>query len=102
MATTLEELEKRLDQVEQEVVRLRQLVMKAPIEETLAERGARLGRDAKERQEELAAAWAKAMEQMGIRGEPIGAEKLQEMLLASGYSLEGNEASRSIVEMREE
>jgi len=102
MAVTLSEPEKRLTQVEQEIARLRQLVEKVPHEETPAERGARLLREAKLHQAEIAAGWAKAMEQMGIKGEPIGAEKVQEMIAAGGIKPEDNEFSRSIIEMREE
>jgi hypothetical protein len=102
MATTLEDLEKRLTALEQEVTSLRQLVERRPIDETPAERGARLLREGKRSQAALAAGWAKAMEQMGIRGEPVGAERLQEMMLASGIKPEENAFSRGIIEMREE
>jgi hypothetical protein len=40
--------------------------------------------------------------EMGIRGEPIGAEKVQEMIAACGVRLEDNILSRGIIEMREE
>ena len=53
-------------------------------------------------QAEAEAAWAWAKEQMGIHGEPIGAEKLRERMLASGIKPEENILSRGIVEMREE
>ena len=71
-------------------------------EEAAAERGARLVREAKAGQAQLAAGWTKAMEEMGIRGEPIGAEKLREMIAACGIRPEDNEFSRGIIEMREE
>ena len=45
---------------------------------------------------------AKAFEEMGIRGEPIGAEKLQEMIAACGVKPEENAFSQGIIEMREE
>ena len=125
MAMTLSELEKRLTQVEQEIVHLRQLVEQVakllpgvkPFSqevhsiqqannrldsETPAERGARLLREASLYQAEIATGWAKAMEQMGIKGEPIGAEKVQEMIAACGIKPEDNEFSRGIIEMREE
>jgi hypothetical protein len=101
MAATLEELEKRLAQVEQEVARLRQLVVSPPAEETPAERGARLWREADVCQVQMAAGWLRAMEQMGVRGEPIGAEKVQEIIAAGGIKPEDNEFSRGIIEMRE-
>lgn len=102
MTTTLEELEKRVARVEQELARLRQLLEKPPADETPAERGARLLREAKVSQAAISAAVAKAFEEMGITGEPIGAEKVQEMMLACGIKPEDNEFSRGIIEMREE
>ncbi len=39
---------------------------------------------------------------MGIRGEPIGAEKVQEMIAACGVRPEDNLFSRGVIEMREE
>jgi hypothetical protein len=102
MATTLEELEKRVVQVEQEVARLRRFLEKPPADETPAERGARLLREAKASQAAISAAVAKAFEEMGITGEPIGAEKVQEMTRACGIKPEDNEFSRAIIEMREE
>jgi hypothetical protein len=51
---------------------------------------------------ELAAAWAQAMEQMGVRGEPISPEGLRAMVAACGFKPENNEFSRDIVSMREE
>lgn len=39
---------------------------------------------------------------MGIRGEPIGAEKVQEMIAACGVRPEDNILSRGIIDMREE
>jgi anti-sigma factor RsiW len=101
MAATVKELEKRLAQLEHEVARLRELV-EPPVDETPAQRGARLLRQAKASQPAISAAIAKAFEEMGITGEPIGAEKVQEMMLAEGIRPEDNEFSRGIIEMREE
>jgi flagellar basal body rod protein FlgG len=39
---------------------------------------------------------------MGVRGEPIGAEKVQEMIVACGVRPEDNILSRGIIDMREE
>ena len=44
----------------------------------------------------------KAFEKMEITGEPIGAEKVQEMLAAEGVKPEENSFSRGIIKMREE
>src|SRR5439155_6139049 len=98
MATTLEELERRLTAVEQEVARLKQQ-LPSVVAETPAERGARLLRHEPPAPGQAAAAWAAAMKQMGIQGEPISAEKLREMIVASGVNPDGNEFSRGIIEM---
>ncbi|MGH9768029.1 MAG: hypothetical protein ACREAB_11390 [Blastocatellia bacterium] len=70
--------------------------------QTAAERGARLRRNAELNQERIAAGWAAAMREMGVSGEPVGAEKLQEMMIAEGVNPEDNQFSRGIIEMREE
>ena len=102
MTTRVAELEKRVAALEREISSLRQLVLARPIEGTPAEAGARMLREAERSQAELAAGWARAMEEMGIRGEPIGVEKLREMMLAEGIKPEDNILSRGIIEMREE
>ncbi|MEW6297200.1 MAG: hypothetical protein AB1671_05590 [Thermodesulfobacteriota bacterium] len=45
---------------------------------------------------------ARSFAEMGIRGEPVGAEKVQEMIAACGVREEDNILSRGIVDMREE
>jgi hypothetical protein len=102
MATTLEEMEKRLARLEEEVAYLKQCIARHQGEETPAERGARLIREAALSQPRVAAAWAKVMEQMGLSGEPIGAEKLQAMMTACGIKPEDNILSREIIAMRDE
>lgn len=102
MPVTLEELEKRVVSLEQELVFLRRLLGGKDSAEMLAEGGARLLRQAEAGQAEFAAGWARAMEKLGIHGEPIGAEKLQQMIAACGVKPEDNEFSRGIIEMREE
>ena len=87
MAATLEELEKRLSELERKVVSLQQRLEGRPVEETPAERGARLRREARAGQAALSAGVAKAFAEMGISGEPIGAEKVQELIAAYGLSL---------------
>lgn len=72
------------------------------VEETAAERGARLLREASLAQAQMAAGWARFMQMLGIQEEPIGAEKLQEMMRARGMNPDDNEFSRGIIEMREE
>ncbi len=70
--------------------------------QTAAERGAILLRESKLHQAEISAAAAAALAEMGISGEPVGAQKLREMMLADGINPEDNEFSRGIIEMREE
>ncbi len=94
MTTTIEELEKRMTALESEVNSLRrQLGIRTPGQSRA---------ESESDHEEIKAIWARALEQMGIRGEPIGAEKLQEMMLAEGIKPEDNLFSRGIIEMREE
>jgi hypothetical protein len=100
--TTLEELATRLATLEREVLQLRQLVQPKSADETPAERGFRMLREARASQAAFAAGLARSFEQMGIRGEPVGAEKVQEMIAAEGIDPNDNEFSRGIIEMREE
>ncbi len=102
MTISLEAFAERLTAVEAELVRLRQALMGRPAEETAAERGARLLRDTALSAGAMAAGWAKALEILGIRGEPIGAENVRRMIAACGFKPEDNEFSRGIIEMREE
>ncbi len=64
----------------------------------------RRAEQAKAQHEETVRAWDKAMAAMGIdvSEPPIGAEALQQMLIAEGINPEDNEFSRGIIEMREE
>ena len=94
MTTTIAELETRVAALERELSYLRQELGIWTPGVTPAE--------AERAQAEVEAAWARAKEQMGIRGEPIGAKKLQERMLASGINPEDNMLSRGIIEMREE
>ena len=94
MTTTVAELEKRVAALERELSHLRQMLEAWTLGEALLEPA--------ESQAELDAVWARVKEQMGIRGEPIGPEKLQARMLASGIKPEDNILSRGIIEMREE
>jgi hypothetical protein len=102
MTATFEDLEKRVAALEEEVARLGQLLQPNPVAMTPAERGAELLRLAKANQPAISAAVAKAFAEMGITAEPIGAEKVQEMMAACGIKPEDNEFSREIIAMREE
>jgi hypothetical protein len=59
-------------------------------------------RVSKEEEADFIAGWKKFMKQLGIKGKPIGAKKLQEMALKEGLDPNDNQFSRGIIEMREE
>jgi hypothetical protein len=102
MATTLNELAKRLEQVEQEVARLGQLLERLSPAEASADCRVPLLSEARANQAAISAAAAKAFEEMEITGEPIGAERVQEMMLACGIDPKDNAFSRGIIDMRDE
>ncbi len=79
MSAKLQELEARLAALEAEVVYLRTRVDGPPIDETPAERGERMLREAEFNQTRITAAWKQALREMGIEGEPPGIEKLRAM-----------------------
>jgi hypothetical protein len=99
---TLEDLARRLTTLEQEVALLRQRWERGNGVETPLERGLRLMREADANQAALSAGWAEALGQMGIQGEPIGAEKVQQLIAAGGANPEDAAFSREIIAMREE
>jgi hypothetical protein len=96
---TLESLEQRLAALEQEVAQLKAASRQIPMPES---RGARLIREAEESHADVVAAWEKLKADLGIKGQPIGAKKLRERLLASGINPDDNAFSREIIAMREE
>jgi hypothetical protein len=101
MAHTPEELDARLGALEREVAILRQLVGRlsgnAGTSGPLA-----LPSGLVADQAAISAAVAQAFAALGITGEPVGAEKVQEMMAASGLKPEDNEFSRGIIAMRGE
>ncbi len=100
MAASPEELERRLAALEQEVRELRAIVA-PPINQTAAERGAEMMRRAKLSAPAVAAAWERVAKELGIADvKPIGAEKLQEMMLAEGVRPEENLLSSEIIRSR--
>jgi hypothetical protein len=98
MAATREELEGRLGAVEQELAQLRARMEQKAAESAAGQRPARAPADPAL----IDALWRKALEEMGIRGEPVGPERLQAMMLAEGIKPEDNSFSREIIAMREE
>jgi len=101
MATTLEELEKRLIALEQELAKLRDKVEPPPDPKPWWWDIPML-REARAQQAAISAAVAEAYEKMGITGPPVGPEKLKEMMLASNIDPNDNAFTREILAMREE
>ena len=97
--STIEEIQQKLKQIENEVAQLRaqlsqwiaQPIQSAQLEPTIQFVD----------KEKLRSLTAKTFEEMGIRSEPIDAEKLQEMVAACGVKAEDNIFSRGIIKMRE-
>ncbi len=102
MATTLEELERRMTRMEQELARLQRLVEQPAQTEMPAQRGVQLLHEAQRNQAAISTTIAKAFAEMGITGEPIGAELVQEMMRACGMQPDDNAFSQGIIAMREE
>ena len=101
MATTLEELEKRVIALEQEVAKLRGDAPTPPDPKPWWWDIPML-RKSREQQAELSAIAAKVFAEMGITGPPVGHDKLMEMMLACGVDPNDNAASREVIAMREE
>src|SRR5262245_30459912 len=97
---TLEELERRVAALEQEVAALRGKA--EPPKPARFGDNIPLIREARAQQAAISAAVAEAFAKMGITGPPVGHEKLMEMLLADGVDPNDNAASREIIAMREE
>jgi hypothetical protein len=98
MALTLESLDQRLAALEQQVALL---TAAAPVPE-VASRGARLIREAEASRATVVAAWQRFLTNLGIAGQPVGAKKLRERMLAAGMNPADNSFSREIIAMREE
>jgi hypothetical protein len=101
MATTLEDLEKRVIALEQELLALRSK-LDLPPDPKPWWWDIPMIRKSREQQAAVSAAVAEAYEKMGITASPVGPEKLQEMMLADGVDPNDNSASREIIAMREE
>ena len=98
----IEELEKRVAELERQIAVLRRVVLSLPSEETGAVGDVRMRGVTERSQLEFEEGWDRAMKKMGIIGEPIGVERLREMIAACGFKPEDNAFSRGIIEMREE
>jgi hypothetical protein len=98
----LEDLKKKVDQIEHDLIEVRKnldritFAVNPKIEVDLYSRLQCVDR---EKLKKWLDEWFK---QMGIDVQPIGAEKLQEMMLKEGIRPEDNILSKGIMEMREE
>jgi hypothetical protein len=100
MATTLEELEKRVEALEREVAALRGKA--EPPKVTRFGDNIPMIREARAQQAAISAAVAEAYAKMGITAAPVPPEKLEEMMLADGVDPNDNAFSREIIAMRDE
>ena len=106
MRTSLDELAKRVDVLEKEVAQIKQGVNGAFPSPFSESREPELLRLARLNQPAISAAVDKAFKEMGIVGEPIGAENVQKLiadeLRKKGITPEDNYFSRAIIAAREE
>ncbi|RKU08727.1 hypothetical protein C6502_14230 [Candidatus Poribacteria bacterium] len=104
MTTTIDKLLIKTERIERELAEVRQALEELRPTKPLTpeERAAARLEHVKLKNEKLAPLIDEAFKKMGITGEPIGAEKLQEMLAAEGVKPEENSFSRGIIKMREE
>lgn len=105
MAATLKQLETRLAVVERELKALRKK-LKAPTASgngsSKKKREKSLLELADEEHDDLVAASIQTYKEMEITGKPVGAEKLQQMMIDAGIDPRQNLFSREIMAMREE
>ena len=74
-----------------------------PAADSLASLGADLLRRAEESQPALETAWDELLASWGIRGEPLGVQRLREMIREeSGGKPEDNEFSSELIALREQ
>jgi hypothetical protein len=105
MPLTLEDLDRRLTALEREVAALRPSPSPPPEPGSVEEVVARIPmlQRARETHHLLVEAFERLTDEMGIRGEPVGAENLQAMIRAEGIIDPNlNEFSQGIIDMREE
>ena len=104
MTTTIEKLLIKTERIEQDLAEVRQELEELCPTKSLTpeERAAARLERVQSKNEKLTPVIDKAFKKMGIKGEPIGGEKVQEMLAAEGVKPEENSFSRGIIKMREE
>lgn len=104
MTTTIDKLLIKTERIEQELAEVKQALEKLRPTESLTpeERAAARLERVRSKNEKLTPLIDEVFKKMGITGEPISAEKLQEMFAAEGIKPEENLFSRGIIKMREE
>jgi hypothetical protein len=102
MATTLEEIDKRLTAVERQLAFLTASLATPKGREAVAAPEGASASQSGAGKAPLRAAAARAFAAMGITGEPVLPAKLREMMAACGIKPEENLFSRGIEEMRDE
>ncbi len=101
MATTLEELDRRVIALEEEMAKLRGAAAPVPDPKPWWWDIPML-REARAQQAAISAAAAEVFAKMGVTGPPVSHEKLMEMMLAGGVDPNDNAASRELIAMRDE
>ena len=103
MTTTIEKLLVKTERIEQELAEVKQALeeLRPTASLTPEERAAARLERVRSKNEKLTPLIDEVFKKMGITGEPIGAEKLQEMFAAEGVRSEENSFSRGIIKMRE-
>lgn len=103
MATTLEELEKRVERLE---IELQAMKNGTAAQTNGDDHETPIQRESREDFQAWKEAWDETFAELGIQGEPIEAEKLQQMIAETlrkqGIKPEDNIFSREIRAMREE
>ena len=104
MTTTIDKLLIKTERIEQELAEVKQALEKLRSTESLTpeERAAARLERVRSKNEKLTPLIDETFKKMGITGEPISAEKLQEMFVAEGVKPEENSFSQGIIKMREE
>jgi hypothetical protein len=104
MAMTVEELERRVLALEQDVRTLKCQLAPPKGEETPAQRGQRMFREAVESQPAITAAMAELMAKLGVPPDlgPVDLEQLHRDMIASGINPDDCIFSREIIAMRDE
>ena len=104
MTTTIDNLLMKTERIEQELAEVKQALeeLRPTKSRTPEERAAARLERVRLKNEKLTPLIDKAFKKMGITGEPIGAEKVQEMFAAEGVKPEESSFSRGIIKMREE